>query len=132
MTKKLLSIFLAAVILVMVPLSVNAETAVQPRYTYTASHSTTLVIKNNVATVESCLDGYSTVTSVKMTLTLQKKVLWWWNDVTEWSDITPNRTLTMSESTTVGSGTYRAKMVAVVCSGTESETIEGYSSEKTN
>ena len=67
-----------------------------------------------------------------MTLTLQKKVLWWWDDVAEWSDIAPNRTLSMSESTTVGSGTYRAKLVAVVCSGTESETIEGYSSEKTN
>lgn len=132
MTKKLLSIFLAALILVMVPLSVSAETTVQPRYTYTAAHSTNLVINNNVAIVESFVDGYSTATSIKMTLTLQKKVLWWWDDVTEWSDITPNRTLEMSVSTTVGSGTYRAKLVAVVCSGTESETIEGYSSEKTN
>lgn len=132
MTKKLLSIFLATLMIIMVPLSVSAETAVQPRYSYTNSHSTTLVIQNDVAIVESYVSGYSTVTSVKMTLTLQKKVLWWWNDVAEWSDITPNRTLTMSESTTVGSGTYRAKLVALVCSGTESETIEGYSSEKTN
>jgi len=89
-------------------------------------------INNNVALVESFVSGYSTATSIKMTLTLQKKVLWWWDDVAEWSDIAPNRTLSMSESTTVGSGTYRAKLVAVVCSGTESETIEGYSSEKTN
>ena len=132
MTKKLLSIFLAALMLVMVPLSVSAETTVQPRYTYTAMHSTTLIINDDVAIVESFVDGYSTVTSIKMTLTLQKKVLWWWDDVTEWSDIAPRDSLTMSESTTIGSGTYRAKLVAVVCSGTESETIEGYSSEKTN
>ena len=132
MTKKFLSVFLAILMLIMMPLGVSAETAVQPRYTYTGSHSTTLFIQNNTAIVESVISGYSTVTSVKMTLTLQKKVLWWWDDVAEWSDITPNRTLEMSESTTVGSGTYRAKMVAVVCSGTESETIEGYSSEKTN
>ncbi|MBP3390676.1 MAG: hypothetical protein J6L58_03205, partial [Clostridia bacterium] len=126
------SIFLAALMLVMVPLSVSAETTVQPRYTYTAMHSTTLIINDDVAIVESFVDGYSTVTSIKMTLTLQKKVLWWWDDVTEWSDIAPRDSLTMSESTTIGSGTYRAKLVAVVCSGTESETIEGYSSEKTN
>ena len=132
MMKRLLSIFLVVLILVMVPLSVSAETTVQPRYTYTAMHSTTLVIQNDVAIVESYVSGYSTVTSVKMTLTLQKKVLWWWDDVAEWSDITPNRTLEMSESTTVGSGTYRAKLVAVVCSGTESETIEGYSNEYSN
>lgn len=132
MTKKLLSIFLAVLILVMVPLSVSAETAVQPRYTYTAMHSTNLVINNDVAVVESYVSGYSTVTSVKMTLTLQKKVLWWWDDVTEWSNIAPRNYLSISVSTTVGSGTYRAKLFAVVCSGTESETIEGYSSEKTN
>lgn len=132
MTKKLLSIFLAVLMFIMVPLSVSAETVVQPRYTYTGSHATILVIDNDVATVESYVNGYSTVTSIKMTVTLQKKVLWWWNDVTEWSNIAPRNYLSISESTTVGSGTYRAKLVAVVCSGTESETIEGYSSEETN
>ncbi len=132
MTKRLLSVFLAVLMFVMVPLSVSAETAVQPRYSYTGSHSTTLIIKNDVALVESVVTGYSTATSIKMTLTLQKKVLWWWSDVTEWSDITPGRYLSMSESTTVGSGTYRAKLVAVVCAGTESETIEGYSNEYSN
>ena len=132
MTKRLLSVFLAVLMFVMVPLSVSAETAVQPRYSYTAYHTTTLIIKNDVAYVESIVSGYSLATSIKMTLTLQKKVLWWWDDVTEWSDIAPNSRLSMSESTSIGSGTYRAKLVAVVCSGTNSETIEGYSSEKTN
>lgn len=132
MTKRLLSVFLAVLMFVMVPLSVSAETAVQPRYSYTGSHSTTIVIKNDVAYVESVVDGYSTVTSIKMTLTLQKKVLWWWSDVTEWSDITPGNYLSMSERTSVGSGTYRAKLVAVVCAGTNSETIEGYSNERSN
>lgn len=132
MTKKLLSIFLAVLMLIMVPLSVSAETTVQPRYLYTGSHATTLIINNDTALVESHVEGYSTATSIKMTVTLQKKVLWWWDDVIEWSNIAPRNYLSISESTTVGSGTYRAKLVAVVCSGTESETIEGYSSEKTN
>lgn len=132
MTKKLLSIFLAVLMLIMVPLGVSAETVIQPRYAYTGEHSTSLIINNNVATVESYVNGYSTATSIKMTVTLQKKVLWWWDDVTEWSNIAPRNYLSISESTTVGSGTYRAKLVAVVCSGTESETIEGYSGEETN
>ena len=132
MTKRILSVFLAILMMALVPLSVGAEAAVQPRYIYTAVHSANLVIKNDIATVEGYVDGYSTVTSIRMALTLQKKVLWWWDDVTEWSNIAPRNTLSISESTTVGSGTYRAKLVAVVCSGTESETIEGYSSEKTN
>ena len=132
MTKKLLSIFLAVLMFIMVPLSVSANTTVQPRYTYTAMHTTNLIINDDVAVVESYVSGYSTVTSIKMTVTLQKKVLWWWSDVEEWSNIAPNRTLSLSGSTTVGSGTYRAKLVAIVCSGSEDETIEGYSSEKTN
>lgn len=132
MTKKLLSIFLAVLILAIVPLSVSAETVVQPRYIYTGSHSTTLVISGDTALVESWVEGYSTATSIKMTVTLQKKVLWWWDDVTEWSNIAPRNYLSISESTTVGSGTYRAKLVAVVCSGTDSETIEGYSGEHSN
>ncbi len=132
MTKKFLSIFLVVLMLIMVPLSVSAESEVQPRYSYTWSHSTSLAINNNVALVESYVQGYSSATSIKMTLTLQKNVLWCCHDVTDWSDIRPNNYLSMSESTTVGSGTYRAKLVAVVCSGTESETIEGYSGEQKN
>lgn len=132
MTKKFISVFLVAIMIIILPLGVSAETTVNPRYSYVAEHYTSLSISNNVASVVSVLHGNSLTTSIKITLTLQKKVLWWWDDVTEWSDITPSNSLTMSESTTVGSGTYRAKMVALVCSGTESETIEGYSSEKTN
>ena len=132
MTKKILSIFLAVLILVMIPINSSAQSVIQPRYLYTSSHTTNLIINNDVAIVESCVNGYSEATSIKMTVTLQKKVLWWWDDVTEWSNIAPRNYLSISESTTVGSGTYRAKLVAVVCSGTESETIEGYSSEKTN
>lgn len=133
MPKKIISILLIALILISVPLAVSAETSVQPRYTYVSYHSTALVIKNDVAYVESSVDGNSSVTSVKMTLTLQKKVLWWWDDVTEWTDITPSRTLTMSESTSVGSGTYRVKLVARACAGSAaSEEIEGYSNEATN
>ena len=121
MIKKVMSVFLTLLILAIVPLSVSAETSVQPRYSYIMGHSTSLVIKNDIAYCEGYVDGDTSVTSVKMTLTLQKKVLWWWDDVIEWSDITPNSTLSMSESTSVGSGTYRVKMWARVCAGSTAE-----------
>ncbi len=133
MIKKIMSVFLTLLILAIVPLSISAETSVQPRYSYIMSHSTSLVIKDDIANCEGYVDGDTYVTSVKMTLTLQKKVLWWWDDIIEWSDITPNSTLSMSESTSVGSGTYRVKMWARVCAGSAAdEEIECYSGEKTN
>lgn len=133
MSKKIISLLLAVLIFTLVPLSVSAETAVQPRYTYTSSHVTTLTILNDVAYCESSLNAYSTATSINMTLTLQKKVLWWWEDQEEWVKSRPNTSISMSESASIGSGTYRVKMVARVCAGSaDSETVEGYSGEKSN
>ncbi len=133
MSKKIISLLLAILIFTLVPLSVSAETAVQPRYTYTSYHETNLTIINDVAYCESTLTAYSTATSINMTLTLQKKVLWWWDDQEEWVKSRPDNDIEMSESTTIGSGTYRVKMVARVCAGSSaSETVEGYSGEKSN
>lgn len=133
MSKRIISVLLAVLIFTLVPLSVSAETAIQPRYTYTANHVTTLTIINDVAYCESSLTAHSTATSINMTLTLQKKVLWWWDDQEEWVKSRPNTSITMSESTSVGSGTYRVKMVARVCAGSSaSETVEGYSGEESN
>ena len=134
MPKKLLSILLTLLILILVPLSVYAETTVQPRYAHVMSHMTDLIINSDVADIESFISGDSYVTSIKMTLTLQKKILWWWDDVEEFSDITPSNSIEMYETTIVGSGTYRVKMTARVCfgSGTNYEDIEGYSGEQTN
>lgn len=132
MTKRIFSILLAVIIFTMIPLGVSAEAAVQPRYTYTAVHSAALVIKDDVATVEGYVDGYSSVTSIRLTLTLQKKVLWWWSDVTEWGKTVQDNYASMSKTESVGGGTYRVKLVATVYSGSASETVEGYSSEKKN
>ena len=134
MPKKLLSILLTLLILILVPLSVCAETTVQPRYAHVMSHMTDLIINNDVADIESFIHGDSYVTSIKITLVLQKKVLWWWDDVEEFSDITPSNSINVTETTIVGSGTYRVKMTARVCfgSGTNYEDIEGYSGERTN
>lgn len=134
MPKKLLSILLTLLILILIPLSVSAETAVQPRYAHVIEHETILNIDSDVAEIDSFIHGDSYVTSIKITLLLQKKVLWWWDDVEEFSDITPNSSIEVFETTIVGSGTYRVKMTARVCfgSGTNYEDIEGYSGEQTN
>ena len=134
MTKKALSIFLALLIFAIIPLSAGAETAVQPRYLHVTDHYTALSISNDVASISSCVNGDGQVLSIKMTLVLQKKTLWWWNDVTEFSDITPSNSLVMTETYSVGGGTYRVKMTARVCygSGSAYEDIEGYSAEKSN
>ena len=133
MSKKILSIFLTVLLLAIIPLSASAEASVQPRYTFVASEFVDLSISGGVAYADCDVTGYSNVTSIKVTMTLQKKTLWWWEDVTEWSSITPSKSIVMSESTSVGSGTYRVKMVALVCAGTSaSEEIEDYSDEVKN
>ncbi len=133
MIKKVLSIFLVVLMLAVVPLGVSAET-VQPRYAHVTRHSTTLSISNDVANITSQVIGDNDVTSIKMTLVLQKKTVLWWSDVAEFSDIAPRTSLTMIESYAVGSGKYRVKMTARVCfgSGPNYEDIEGYSAEKSN
>ena len=102
-------------------------------FAYTAVNQTTITIDSGTATCDAYLGGYAGITtSISITMTLQKKVLLWWNTVETWTmsvdDWSANLTRT---HTGLGSGTYRVKAVYVVYSGSNSETITSYSPEST-
>lgn len=100
----------------------------QPRYTYTESISTNLYINGGKATCISTVTGMPTATKIEATQYLEKKVLWWWEEVDHWSDTSYTKTLYMSNSKdNLDDGTYRARTVATVYSGTDYEIVEDIS-----
>lgn len=111
--------------------SESGESQIQPRYDYTATISCSLNNSSGKAQCVGVVGGYSgTTTKIVIKMTLQKKTLFWWSKVQEWSSTTNAHTAAMSKTVSVDSGTYRVKLVATVYSGSKSEEIEMYS--KTN
>lgn len=104
----------------------------QPRYNYTLSHVEDLLLTGGQASCKSTLTGKNgTTTKIEITMTLQKKALLWWESEGTWSGTynTYYGTLRITKAA-VESGTYRIKTVYKVYSGSDSETITAYSSEK--
>ena len=102
---------------------------IQPCYSYTSSIKATLNNSNGKALCAGSVTGYNgKTTKIKITMTLQKKTLLWWNEVENWSSTVNNYKSTLEKIATVGSGKHRVKVEAVVYSGSSSETITVYSS----
>ena len=83
-TKKLLSFLLAIFILTISTVPIYAANDnITPRYNNTAIVETSFVIDDNgVAWVSAMYNGYIGITTgAKITIKLEKKFLWWWNDV---------------------------------------------------
>ena len=102
--------------------------AVNPRLNYIAATSTSLSFNNDVAQVwlnYDCHQGNSV--SVKVTTTLQKKfMLFWWTDLTTWTDTSTNIEDTFYHTYETSSGTHRviaSYEVTIVTSGA-TETVE--------
>lgn len=120
-----------------VPISTKAMAAsdssqISVYYNYTQGKSASLKIQNGVATCGSSITGYSGVTTkIKITMYLEKRTLWWWNEVTSWTKTVNGDYANLSKNHTVSSGTYRLRVVYTVYSGNSSETITGYSNEAT-
>lgn len=142
--KKIIAMSLVLVMLLSMTASVCAEPVlperieieqgneIVPLYAYVSTYLTGLTISGNKATCDAYLKGYSgTTTKIVFKITLQKKTLIWWNDVDSYTVTYHGHTGSPSRSFTVGSGTYRAKVVYTVYSGSASETITDYSSQKT-
>ena len=101
---------------------------VQQRYAYTSSIRSTISISSGKATCTSTITGMPTVTQIKATQYLEKKVLWWWEEVDHWDKTSYTKTLYMSNSKdNLDSGTYRVRTVATVYSGTDYEIVEDIS-----
>ena len=86
MLKRIISVILAVSLCFCVGLCVQAEgsstllstaseSTVQPRYQYANTVATTLTSSSGKAVCGATLAGFSSVTKVKITMTLQKKTL---------------------------------------------------------
>ena len=143
MSRKILSIVLAMLLLFTSSIvasaesintdiieNISSEETVQPRYNYTSSTTVNLVISNNKANCTSRLIGYQSTTKIVITMTLEKKTLFWWNDVETWTGTYNASVAELFKSHSISSGTYRIKTEFVVYSGSKSETITTYSPER--
>ena len=131
MTKRIASLILAILLLFTGSVAVCADNSdIQPLFDYTSSALTCLSISNGTACCTSELSGYKTTDKIKITMTLQKKGLLWWNEVDTWTTTYYDSEAMMSKYCSVGSGKYRVKSVFVVYCGSDSETRTNYSPEK--
>mgnify|MGYP007078761020 FL=1 len=95
---------------------------------YTKNTNTFLSITSNVAYAESSIIGYSGITtSVKITMSLEKKVLWWWSVQDAWTQTFNSYSGYLQRTAPVSGGTYRIRTVFVAYSGSNSEETVGYS-----
>ena len=141
MFKKVLSILMVIVLCFSLGLTANAEdfsgsessndSSVQPRYSYTASVSTTLTNSDGNATCGTSVSGYfDLATKIKITMTLQKKTLLWWSEVETWTVTVNDYFASIYKTTAVKSGKYRVKADIVVYNYSASENITKYSTER--
>lgn len=137
MFKKILSVVMVIVLCCSLGLTANAQSistsdsSVQPRYDYTSTISTTLVNSNGKASCNTTVKGYSGITTkIKITMILQKKTLLWWSEAETWTVTANDYIASLSKTASVNSGKYRIKAEIVVYSGSASESITKYSSEK--
>ena len=133
MKKRFLSVWLTLLMTCSMAVGTYAlsnKPEMQPFYDYTADHTVTLTISGGTATCYAGLQGYpGTTTRINANMTLQKKGLFGWSEEWDYTYGVYTHALDKTEITSVGSGTYRLKVVFTVYSGTASETITAYSSE---
>ena len=130
MMKKILCVTLVLIMLFNASFYVNA---VESRGLYTRGIEGYLTITNDTARCRGTLDGTSSVTRIYMTITLQKKVLWWWDDVAAWSQTIQSTSADVTKTYSVGGGTYRVLVECDVYAGAANyETVSAYSSEVKN
>ncbi len=98
------------------------------RSQYTKSTKAFLSITSNTAYMESSIIGYSGITtSVKITMNLEKKVLWWWSVQDTWTQTFYSYSGYLQRNAPVSGGTYRIRTVFVAYSGSNSEETVEYS-----
>jgi len=108
-----------------------AESEIAPAFTYTLAMGSGLSISSGLATCTTTLTGYSgQIRTVVIKMYLEKKTLWWWNEVTDWTQLFTDDYCYCSHQYTASGGTFRVRSVATV-TGTDggTETITSYSNE---
>lgn len=108
--------------------------SVQPRYAYTTSITSNLIISGTTATCTSSAWGKDEVTKIEATQYLEKKISKdKWDSIDHWSASVSGNTLDGMTNTKsdLSSGTYRLRTVFVVYVGSMAEYPQKTSSEKT-
>lgn len=108
--KKLVAVMLVlATLTACMTVLASAEGAVQPRWTLTGSLDTQLSFSNDVAIATIGYECYESSTlSVRVTSTLQKKfMLFWWTDLTTWTDTSSDYIDVFRHTYETSSGTHR-------------------------
>lgn len=142
-SKKLLAtICMGAMVLTSVPAVAMATTAdnsvnqqeneLMPCMTYIQRTGCTLVISGTTAKINCSLTGISSSTKAKIIAELQVKNGTNWIPVKIWTETQDGDEISVDESYSVTKGnTYRVKATVTVWEGSQSETQNLYSSEKT-
>ena len=107
----------------------SAGPSTPTRLSYISATYTAIRIVSGTATCTASVEGYrDRVTSVKIEMTLQKRVLLlFWSDEVTWSQTYPTYHGEMQKTASVSSGTYRTKAVYTAYAGSASETVTGES-----
>lgn len=106
---------------------------VSPYYTYANKYSSELTITGTTAKCVSSATGISSVTSIVVNQTLQKKTSsGTWQTVTHWNETdTGYVASTTNYKYSLSSGTYRLKTQFTFLTSTGFENVTAYSTEKT-
>ena len=103
------------------------------RALYIRSTNTSLSVTSGNASAYSSIIGYSGITtSVKITMSLEKRVLWWWSVQDTWIQTFYSYSGYLQRNAPVSGGTYRVRTVFVAYSGSNSEETVEYSEIITN
>lgn len=128
--KRIITVALLVImIFAMAAPSFATDSGVMPRLNNTDSTEVVFVIDDNgEATVSYICFGYEGITSrIVVEIKIQKKVLWWWNNVdgASWTDETTEYYLNSEHSIQLSkSGTYRAVITYTVYgSGGEADVL---------
>lgn len=134
--RSLISLMMSLVLLLSVSVwggAVSAqETAVQPRFSYTAYTATGLdITTTGLACCSANVEGYDGITTkIYIKMTLQKYTVLWWSNQETWEGTFNDVVGVLCASKSVNKGTYRVKAVYTVYSGSASEEITSTSLEK--
>ena len=139
MFRKITALFLACALLASVSVllaSANYEQegdfVISPRYTYVKSISPGLSISGSTGKISGIITGYSSVTKMEWTVSLQVKNSSSWRNVISWTGYTTGTSGSYNHFNSVTTEkTYRTKTVLTAYAGSKSETVAAYSGEKT-
>lgn len=111
-----------------VAVSGQAPTSITPYWVVLGSVKPYMSVSNGTASFSVSVSGYASCTSFKVTATIQKSNLFWYDDVKTFTKTYYSSSGTFSDSYSVGSGTYRLKAnVISYQNGVEKDNVTLYS-----